>query len=329
MASKWKKYDKQIQKLVKKLDTPLLVAKAILNTTELTRDADLLRVYITRGVHGGKFVDANFTTGGANYGPKKLKRKRLYYDIETSPNVVYSWRAGNKVRISHDNILEERKVICICWKWEGEGKVYHRTWGLLQDDKEMLKEFIAVMNEADEIVAHNGDRFDERWLRGRALYHRLPMKYKYRSIDTYKKAKSVFNLNSYKLDYIADFLGYGNKIDVQFGLWKDIMLGDQEALKKMVDYCEHDVRLLELVHDDIKNYTIHNTHYGVLKGEKGYKSDCPECRSKDINSNRSYTTASGTIKRNMQCNNCGKHYVISNKAFMTWRADKSLGTIKG
>ena len=39
--------------------------------------------------------------------------KRLFFDIETSPNIGYFWRAGYKLNIGADNIIEERKIICI------------------------------------------------------------------------------------------------------------------------------------------------------------------------------------------------------------------------
>ena len=50
--------------------------------------------------------------------------KRLFYDIETSPNIGFFWGAGYKVNISHDNIIKERAIICICYKWEGQDTVH-------------------------------------------------------------------------------------------------------------------------------------------------------------------------------------------------------------
>ena len=37
--------------------------------------------------------------------------KRLFVDIETSPNIGLFWRAGYKQTITPDSIIEERKVI--------------------------------------------------------------------------------------------------------------------------------------------------------------------------------------------------------------------------
>ena len=147
--------------------------------------------------------------------PQK-KIKRLFFDIETSPIIAYTWRVGWKLNIHTDNIIEDWKVICISYKWEDENVVRNLTWDKNQDDKQMLIDFIKIANEADEIIAHNGDRFDIKKIRTRCIYHRIPMFPKYRTLDTLKKAKSGFNFNSNRLDYIAKFLGVGAKLKISY-----------------------------------------------------------------------------------------------------------------
>ena len=88
---------------------------------------------------------------------KEPKFKRLYIDIETSPNVVFSWNVGWDLDISYENIIKEREIICICYKWAGESKVYSikRSDG---NEKKMLQEITKVMNDATQIIGHNSDR---------------------------------------------------------------------------------------------------------------------------------------------------------------------------
>ena len=102
--------------------------------------------------------------------------KRLFFDIETSPCIGYFWRPGYKVNLSYDNILEENKIICICYKWQHEDEVNSLTWDSKQNDKKMLQKFIKVANKADELVGHNGDRFDLKWVKTRCLkqHTRIP-----------------------------------------------------------------------------------------------------------------------------------------------------------
>lgn len=185
---------------------------------------------------------------------KEHSRKRLFFDIETSPNIVFSWRIGHKINISHDNIIDERAIICVSYKWEGESKVHSLKWNK-GDDKELLEHFSKIIDSADEIVTQNGDRFDIKWLRARCIYHGIPISPKFNSIDTLKMAKAGFNFNSNRLDYMGSFLGVGEKLKTGYDLWKRVILDDdKEAMKEMVEYCEEDVRLLERVYDKLQPY---------------------------------------------------------------------------
>ena len=81
-----------------------------------------------------------------------------------------------------------------------------------------------VANLANEMVGHNGDKFDLAWIRTRCLFHKIEMFPAYVTIDTLKIARSKFRFNSNRLNYIADFLGLGQKIKTEYSLWKDILL---------------------------------------------------------------------------------------------------------
>ena len=240
------------------------------------------------------------------------KRKRLYFDIETSPNIGFFWTAGFKLNISTESIIKERAIICICYKWEEDKVTHSLNWDSKQNDKKMLQDFIKVANEADELVGHNGDKFDLAWVRTRCLFHRIDMFPTYTTIDTLKVARSKFKFNSNKLNYIAKYLGIGQKIHTDYDLWKDIVLNkDKEAMDKMIKYCKMDVILLEKVHKELSIHIPAKTHYGVIFGE--YKGTCPECGSDDIVRNNKRVTASGVVKVQMRCNTCGKFHTKTDK----------------
>ncbi len=247
---------------------------------------------------------------------KENEFKRMFFDIETSPNIGFFWRTGYKLNINHDNIIKERAIICICWKWEGKAKVNYLTWDKDQCDKKMLEEFIKEAEKASEIVAHNGDRFDIRWIRTRCLYHRIPCMPDFKTLDTLKHARSGFNFNSNKLDYIAKFLGLNGKMETGgFELWKDIILdNNKKALRKMVDYCKKDVTLLEEVYEELYSYIKHKTHIAVQMG--GKKSDCPECTSTKVQSRGYIISAAGGRKRRLQCQECSKWWSIPDNQYI-------------
>ena len=241
--------------------------------------------------------------------------KRLFFDIETSPMIVYSWRTGYKLNIGTDNIIQDWKIICISYKWEHEDKVKNLTWDENQCDKKMLVDFIKIANEADEIIAHNGDRFDIKKVRTRCIYHRIPMFPKYRTLDTLKKARTNFTFNSNRLDYIAKYLGVGAKLEHEgFQMWVKCLQGDKKALKEMVKYCDMDIVVLEDVYLTLQNYVTNNTHVGTHNG--GMKHSCPNCGSEDnIQLLKNDFTAKGTIKRVVECGTCNYVYNITNSAY--------------
>lgn len=249
--------------------------------------------------------------------------KRLFFDIESSPMIVYSWRTGWNLTIGTENIIEDWKIICISYKWEGENKVYTLDWGKEMCDKKLLQDFIKIANTADEICAHNGDRFDLKKIRTRCIYHRIPMFPDYRSLDTLKKAKSGFAFNSNKLDYIAKFLGVGAKLEHEgFNMWVKCMKGDKDALKDMIKYCEMDIVVLEDVFLTMQNYIKQNTHAGIISGNLKYSCSC--CGSEDVSLLKNNITSMGTIKRLMECNACNYTYEISNSSYMNYLKMKPI-----
>jgi hypothetical protein len=229
----------------------------------------------------------------------------LYFDIESAPNIGFFWKSGFKLQIGPQNIIKERAIICICYKWEEEKEAHFLTWDSKQSDKKMLQQFAKVLNSADEIIGHNGDRFDLPWVRTRCLKYGIEMYPKYITIDTLKIARSKFNFNSNKLDYIAGYLGIGHKIKTDFNLWTDIVLHkDKKAMDAMVKYCKMDVILLEKVFKALSSHIDPKTHYGVVFGQD--RGSCPECGSDELVVNNRRTSASGLVKIQFRCKNCGK-----------------------
>ncbi len=260
--------------------------------------------------------------------PIENSRKRLFVDIETSPNTALIWKSGYKLNVGHDNIIEERKIICICWKWEDKKAVHSVSWDEDRDDKKLLLEFIDVLTDANEIVAHNGDRYDIKWIRTRCLVHGISMPPKLKTIDTLKLAKSLFSFNSNRLDYIGKFIADGGKMETGgFDLWKRIKLQNcQKSLKKMIDYCKQDVILLQKVFDKINPYAENKQHYALLYGGDD-RYTCPECGSHKSSCNKTTTTVRGVVQRQMKCKACYKYFTISNKSYMDKLADERDGKI--
>jgi len=244
--------------------------------------------------------------------------KRLFWDIETSPNLVYSWNIGRKVYLSYENIVRERAIICICWKWEDRKKIHSLAWNN-GDDKEMVTKFLPVLKKADEVVAHNGDRFDIKWFNTRCLKHGLIVP-EIKTVDTLVIARRRFNFNSNRLDYLGQHLLGKGKTHAEYQLWIDVCDGDKKALKRMVEYCKTDVSILQPVWEKLQKFHKPKTHVGVLLNRD--KWTCPECGSKDVHTNKTYVTTAGSKRYGMMCKSCGRYYTIPSRSYYDYREMK-------
>lgn len=248
--------------------------------------------------------------------------RRLYFDIEVSPNIGFFWQSGYKLNIGYDNIIKERAIICICYKWSDQKTVYSLQWDSKQDDKKLLQEFVKVANQADELVGHNGDRFDLPWIRTRCLLHGIQIMPEYTTIDTLKVARSRFKFNSNRLDYISKFMGRKGKIQTSFELWKDITLKNcKRSMAEMVRYCKQDVLELEYVFSRL------NQHIKAKTSIADYKCNCPECGSSSVGVNAYKTSAAGVKYVQLQCKDCGKYHKVNAASFgaavQTQKADQA------
>ena len=240
-----------------------------------------------------------------------VKPKRLFYDIETSYNIVKAWRIGYNINLNMDDIIQERAIITIAYKWEGEEDVTVLSWDK-GCDKKLIQEFVKVMAESDELVGHNLDRFDTKFVMGRALKHGISVLPKYQSTDTLKLAKKHFMLNSNKLDYIAQYLGIGSKTKHRgMEMWDDIILrNDPKALEEMIEYNVQDVFLTEQVYHKLMEYSLPKVNHASK--QTGDKHTCPQCGSDHAELHKTYISGTGTKTRLMNCLNCSTNFTINN-----------------
>jgi hypothetical protein len=243
------------------------------------------------------------------------KRKRLFYDLETSQIIFKGWRTGKQFVGAHQ-ILEHQKVISFHWSWEGEDEVHHVHWGLhKQCDKKVMKEIQKQFSKASELVSHNGDKFDMKKIFARMMFHNLDFFKTFKSYDTYKEVKKIASLPSYSLKECCLYFDLPLKLD-SGGLetWDAVQFDkDQKALDHLLYYGDGDIVSLKALFEKLKPYMNIKTHHAVLHG--GDKWMCPECDSIKVNIKRTYTTAAGTIKHYYHCreDGCGTHYQVNNK----------------
>jgi len=305
-------YPKQVREFVRvrleQSPNNTQIARDVKNKFEIDKELDRIRRWVS------------LYRKNLQISAKKKPIKRLFFDIETGYYIlkIRAWQLKNFQRyFNPDDIEREKEIICISYKWQYENEVHTLDWR--GGEKKMLKEFIKIIGSADELVAHNGDKFDLRFIRSRCLYHGVLMFPNYRTLDTLKKSRGGFLFASNKLDYLGRHFGVGGKLKHRGReMWEEVIEGDAEtsekALTEMIEYCERDVVMLEDVYFIMSPFITHNNNFAVLTG--GEKWDCPECGSKNVQMHHTYTTAMGVIRREMKCNDCKKQYKISNKNYM-------------
>lgn len=299
-------YTKEVKEFIKvrceQTPNSTQIARDVINKFGLDKKMDAVRVFIRSFREDERGI------------AKQMPIKRLFFDIETSYHTVRMWRIGKVGWVNPNQIIKHKEIICISYKWQYDDKIHTLDWRM--GEKKMLKEFIKVMEQAHELVGHNGDRFDIKEIRTRCINYGVMMFPNYRTLDTLKKARQYFNFASNKLDYIGQYLNVGRKMEQEgFDLWIDVVENKSEkALEKMIKYCEQDVILLEDTFFVLSPFITHNNNFAVLTG--GDKWDCPECASTKVKMFRTYSTPMGVIRREMKCDNCKKQYKISNKTYM-------------
>jgi DNA polymerase III alpha subunit (gram-positive type) len=233
---------------------------------------------------------------------KKKTPRILIWDIETSFAVAATFSLYPN-SISHNHIIQDPYIICGCYKWLGEDTVYavKVTKGELKqgNDKRVVQKLCDAVRKADAIVAHNGDKFDLKWLKGRALKHGLePLKYT-RTIDTLKVARKHFKLMSNRLDYLGQFLLGEGKMHTSAGLWMKVLHGDMESLQEMVEYNKIDVVVLEKVYLKLRPWMTNHPNLATSH------SQCKACDSEEVCKYGLRVTKSGIKYQKFQCRTCG------------------------
>lgn len=236
----------------------------------------------------------------------------LIYDIETSLQLVGVFQLGDNNWIQPSNIVQERHMLSACWMWLDEEKVH--SVSLLDDPKRyekdphddyhVVKTIRDVIAEADVIVAHYGDSFDNKYVLTRILAHDLDPIPPVQSIDTKKIAKSRFYFNSNSLEYLAKYLKCKNHklVHTASGLWIKILKGGNEAkdaLKKMVAYNKGDVLALRDVFLKLRPYIPNYVNRELFGG-----TGCPRCGGKKVQSRGTYYAQTRTYRR-WQCQSEG------------------------
>ena len=229
----------------------------------------------------------------------KHKAKVLIFDIETSPNLSYTWGKWQQDVIKFQS---EWEMLSFSYKWLGERKVIAVGRDKFSEEALVLR-LRQLFDEADVVIAHNGNSFDVKMCNAKFIEFDLDPPSPFKSIDTKLVAKRYFRFNSNKLDDLGNILGLGRKIQTGgFDLWLGCMNGDKQAWKKMLAYNKQDVILLEKIYLKMRPWIANHPSMNIYEGKP---DACPKCAGGPLHKRGTiHTTKVGTVQR-YQCQNCG------------------------
>ena len=238
--------------------------------------------------------------------------RMLFFDLETSPNLVYTWGLFNQ-NIGINQIVEPTQVLCFGAQWLGEKKVHFRS--VHHDGKEaMLDHLHELMDEADVLCGWNSQQFDHGHIRREFIEAKMSPPSPTKDYDLMRVAKTA-RWPSNKLDYVAQRLGVGSKVQHEgFDLWRKCMAGEDAAWKRMRKYQIQDVKLLVELYEELKPWAPkkhpgRNVIDGVTDG-------CPVCGKAEWH-RRGYESLSTGKYQKFQCRNCGSWSRSKSSEFST------------
>jgi len=238
-------------------------------------------------------------------------RKLLYLDYESTPIVGWAWQFYD-AEIFH--VMQDVQIMSVAWGWEGEDEVYymdltdfkHKKGIFGVNDRQLIKAFLPILNQAEAIIAHNGKNFDFKLFRARLIVHGFQPHRNIKELDTKIWGRTAKFTNN-KLDTIARQTGVQRKLATRKNLHYDcIELNDPEAWKENREYNIQDVVVLKQVAHKLAPFIVSgipnaNDVYGTTMNCKN-----PLCNSANLRNNGSRTVVGGH-KVEYVCKDCG-HY---------------------
>lgn len=242
----------------------------------------------------------------------KEERKILVLDIETLPDLpkvlkhlprIDDW-PGQSLKASINSVL------CIGFKWLGEKQTRiiscwdFKSWNSsVNDDKELLKAFAKIFNQADAIVTQNGKKFDIKFLQTRYMINGLDaLDHKVLHLDTKQIAKRYLYIIGNRLNDLAEITNSAKKLENGgWELWEKVWRKDPKAMKLMARYCKQDVKTLEEVFLKLRPFITQIPNANLWKAEL---NACPTCGSLNVKKDGFRTYKERKMQR-IRCNECG------------------------
>lgn len=227
--------------------------------------------------------------------------KQLVLDIETMPNLAYSFSTRNAF-LTPAHIQVPVSMACFAAKWVGSREVlfastFHDGVGPMRDLAYEL------LDEADTVIHYNGKRFDIPHLRRELAVGAYPVPSPFAQVDLYQVASKQFRFATSNLQEVARELNLGSKVEHEgFALWLKCLANDEAAWARMRRYNIGDVKLTEKVYHRLLPWIPNHPHW-ALRQDDPDRPTCQRCGSRKLQRRgRAYTPLG--IYQQYQCQGC-------------------------
>lgn len=236
--------------------------------------------------------------------------KILTIDIETAPIEAYTWGIWD-VNVGLDQIKTEWGILSYAAKWlDKKPVIYADTGGRgkrkVRDDKALMKELWKLLDQADIVVAQNGQRFDVKKINARLIMHDFKPYSPIRVVDTLLVAKKHFGFTSNKLAWMSKYLTDAKKSEHKkfpgFELWTECLADNPKAWAEMAKYNKLDVIATEQLY--IKQRPWIKGHPNMASYTPSHEHACTNCGSTNVTKNGFAILQQGKYQRFI-CGDCG------------------------
>ena len=205
-------------------------------------------------------------------------------------------------------------ILMFSYKWFHERQVkavclpdFPRYKRSRYDDKDLCGVLHRLMDEADIIVAHNGDAFDIKKINSRLIVNGFDKPSPFKTVDTLKVARRAFKFDSSKLDNIGRYLSEGRKIpNTGADLWRGCVDGDLKSWATMRRYGKQDTALLERVYHRLRSWAPNHPDLNLYKAYQD-RVGCPTCGSEHVQ-RRGVAVKLKSKYYRFQCRDCGSWF---------------------
>lgn len=231
-----------------------------------------------------------------------------FIDIETAPTIAGVWNYF-KTNVNLDAIVDDWYILSFAYAMndgpvQGVSVYDEEKWadGVYSDDLACLEELREVLNKADVVVAHNGDRFDIPKINSRLLVHKMLPPSPYQKIDTLKVLKRNFQFGSNRLAHIARRLDIEQKGSAGgMETWMRCVKGDKQALEDMLAYNIQDIEVLRELYYELRPWIPSHPNIALMSNRGGA---CTSCGSQDLVPDEPYRTGV-SVYNTWRCKSCG------------------------